>query len=379
MLGVVNQLGEDSRIADALSPPAGTPGSPREILLTGVTGFLGGEIASELLRATDARLHCVVRDRQGVPARERLEEVRRRLGANASRLVLVDGDATEATLSDPGLAERVDTIVHCAALVNLFAPYAALRGTNVLSARAVLDFASRGNPKAVHFVSTAGIFLSPRYRSRTVLESEIVHGEGLRNGYSQSKWAADTMMLRARERGFAVNLYRPAFVGWHSESGRHGEHDLVALLLASSLLAGQAPRLDLQINSTPVDYVAGTVVKLLSNPAARGGTFHVASRRAVPFVELAAMAALPLVPLPEWQAAVAARAAIFAKFAAMVGGAQADEESGSLELGLEHDRTYDDARVRELLGEKFRPAPPLDAAQVSRFVHALRRSAAARN
>ena len=75
----------------------------------------------------------------------------------------------------------------------------ALRATNVFATRTLLELAARGAAKAVHFVSTVGVFLSPRYRSRTVYEDAAVEGvEGLRNGYAQSKWVADTMMARAR-------------------------------------------------------------------------------------------------------------------------------------------------------------------------------------
>jgi thioester reductase-like protein len=366
------QLREDVRIADGLDGPTGTPRPMEQVLLTGITGFLGGEIAAELLTRSSVRLHCLVRGKLGRSASERLEASCRRLRIDPSRVTLVEGDLADSSLADPGLADRIDTIVHCAATVNLFAPYATLRATNVLGARTVLDFATRAAPKRVHYVSTTSIFLSPRYRSATVLEKEHVGGEdGLRNGYTQSKWVADTMMSRARGRGLAVSIYRPAFIGWHSQASRHGEHDLVAMLLASSWQAGCAPCLDLQINSTPVDYVADTVVKLLMAPAAQSGTFHVVNQRAVRFMDLAEMAGLRLVEFPEWEATVNHQAPHFAKFAALVRGTQGDEESGSVELTFEHNRTYDDTRVRQILGPAFRSPPLLDATEVARFMRAI--------
>ncbi|WP_454367496.1 SDR family oxidoreductase [Streptomyces ambofaciens] len=36
-------------------------GPPERILLTGATGFLGGFLLADLLDATDARIHCLVR------------------------------------------------------------------------------------------------------------------------------------------------------------------------------------------------------------------------------------------------------------------------------------------------------------------------------
>jgi thioester reductase-like protein len=377
MIGAMEQ---DVRLADGLAFPSGAPpAQPAEILLTGATGFLGGEIAAALLRATGARLHCLVRDRPGLPARERLGLIRRRLEVDAARLVLVEGDlGAQAAAGDhaspalSALAEQVDTVVHCAAAVNLFAPYEALRGSNVLAARAVLGLAARGRAKAVHFVSTVGVFLSPHYRGRTIAEEMFVQGaEGLRNGYAQSKWVADTMMARASARGLRVTVYRPGFVGWHSETGRAGEHDIVALLLVSSLQAGCAPHLDLQINSTPVDHVADTVARIACAPAAQGGPLHVVNRAAVRFVDLAAMARLPLVPLAEWERAVATKVPQMAKVAALVCRSQDDPASGSEELHLAHNRIYDDTRLQRALGAAYRPPLPYDARYLSTFIKRL--------
>jgi thioester reductase-like protein len=373
---VPEALEEDARLADGLAaPPGAPPGRPAEVLLTGATGFLGSEIAAALLRSTQARLHCLVRGRAGRPAPERLEALRRRLKADPARVVLVEGDlvASPPAAAHPALAHGIDTIVHCAADMNLFAPYAALRASNVLGTRAVLELAARGAPKAVHFVSTVGVFLSPRYRSRTVFEDAPVEGaEGLRNGYAQSKWVADTMMSRARARGVSVTIYRPAFVGWHARTGRTGDHDIVALLLLSSFEVGCAPRLDLQINSTPVDYVADAVARVASAPAAGGATYHVVSQASARFVNVAAAAGLPLVPLEAWEIAVAREAPRFAKVAALVRQSQYDPASGSDELHFQHDRTYDDARLRAALGPAYQAPPPLAGDYLARFTSICR-------
>lgn len=373
-------LEQDARLGAGLAPAGNGSAPAGQILLTGVTGFLGGEIAGSLLRSTAARLHCLVRGKSGRPAAERLARACRRLGLDSARVVLVEGDLAGSALAAPGMADRIDTVVHCAATVNLFAPYQALRGSNVLVARAVLEFAAHGSRKAIHFVSTTGIFLSPRYRGQTVYEDETVRGEeGLRNGYTQSKWAADTMMTRARDQGFDVTVYRPAFVGWHSGTGRHGEHDLIATLLHSSLEAGCAPRLDLQINSAPVDEVARIVAKIASSPSAYGGTYHVVNTAAIRFIDLARMAGIPLVALPEWEAAVTENTPRFAKLATMVHAAQCDERSASIELELKHNRTYDDTRLREVLGQVHPIATPMDAHYLARLTHEAYSLMACRN
>src|SRR4051794_37542182 len=151
-----SRLEQDARLGDGLAPaPGARPSPPAEILFTGVTGFLGGQLAAALLRFTTARLHCLVRGHKEQSARPRLDLLRRRLDVDPTRLALVQGDLADRHLATaPALAYQIDTVVHCAAAVNLFAPYEALRPDNVLAARAVLEFAARGAPKSVHFVST---------------------------------------------------------------------------------------------------------------------------------------------------------------------------------------------------------------------------------
>jgi myxalamid-type nonribosomal peptide synthetase MxaA len=366
----------DAHLADAIAPPASAAPSaaPQHVLLTGVTGFLGGEIAVRLLTTTAAHVYCLVRDSHDTPARLRLAGLCTHLGLDPGRITLAAGDVTCPLLGVPDLVERVDTIIHCGAQVHLFAPYGALRTTNVLGCRAVLQFASVGLPKRIHFVSTIGVFLSPHYRSQTVREDEAVAGEdGLRNGYAQSKWVADLMMRRARERGFAVSIYRPAFVGWHSASGRYGAHDLVALLLIASAKAGCAPRLDLQINATPVDYVASALVAALPTPMGMGKTYHLANQEAVRFVEVASMGQLAVVDPAHWQSMVAQKAPEFSGFAHRVCLAEADEASGSVELRFQHNRRYSNETLRSVLGARFIPPPPVNAAYVGTLWARLRK------
>jgi thioester reductase-like protein len=374
MPSLATTLERDARLADDLAPTErADDGSPTDVLLTGATGFVGAELARALLATTPARIRCLVRGSKELSARERWAGICRRVDADPARITLVEGDLESGALGDRELANSVDCVVHCAASVNLFAPYAALRATNTLGPRAVLAFAARGRPKAVHFVSTAGIFLSPHYRRATVFEDQPVEGqEGLSNGYAQSKWVADTMMARARTRGFDVTRYRPAFVGWHSSTGRAGEHDLVALLLRASLAAECAPNLDLQVNSTPVDHVGATVARVVARTEARGGTYHVVNRRAVPFVELAELADLPVADFSVWRAAVTARAPQFTKFAATVHAAEQDETSGSAELRRQFDRTYDDSSLKRALGADYTPTPEMDAAYVALLCRAVR-------
>jgi thioester reductase-like protein len=80
--------------------------SPREVLLTGATGFLGAHLLRELLDATDARVWCLVRapDEAGVLDRIAQAAARYQLPApDPDRLAPLPGDLAEPGL---GLSDR---------------------------------------------------------------------------------------------------------------------------------------------------------------------------------------------------------------------------------------------------------------------------------
>ena len=213
MSAIMPVLVEDAHLADAIESDAFAAPSaePKHVLLTGVTGFLGGEIAVQLLKTTAAHVYCLVRDRNASPARVRLASMCTRLGLDPCRMAA--GDVTFPLLGVPDLVERVDTVVHCGAQVNLFASYGSLRTTNYPGLSGSVTVcrlrAEQEHPFCLHHRRLFFATISQSDR-----EDEAVAGEdGLRNGYAQSKWVADLMMRRARERGFAVSIYRPAFVG----------------------------------------------------------------------------------------------------------------------------------------------------------------------
>ena len=91
-------------------PPRADPAPdwqrPREILLTGSTGFLGLYLLRELLTATTARVHCLVRADGAAHARRRIAQAAERYGLGAlttHRIEPLPGDLAEPNLGlDPG-------------------------------------------------------------------------------------------------------------------------------------------------------------------------------------------------------------------------------------------------------------------------------------
>ncbi|MFF3346577.1 amino acid adenylation domain-containing protein [Streptomyces sp. NPDC002779] len=250
-------------------------GDPREILLTGATGFVGAFLLAELLDRTTAQVHCLVRAQTDAEARERLAEALRTYGITATvddpRLHIVRGDLTAVDLGVGSahwarLRETVDTIVHSGARVHHLSPYARLKPANVDGTRTLLHLAGEGRPKAFHHLSTLGVFRSGPEAPRPVTEDSAIDGarHPYGRGYAASKWVADRLVERAFARGASGGIHRLGRVWAHSSSGAMSPDDMFSRLLTSCAALGCHP-VDpgLEESLLPVDVLATAVVGLL--------------------------------------------------------------------------------------------------------------------
>lgn len=244
-------------------PPAGTP---RRILLTGATGFLGRHLLDQLLTRTDARIHCLVRQ----SSIDRLPVT--------DRVVPVPGD-----LSAPGLGlspqdhhtlTTVDAIYHNAAVPHFAAPYDALRTAHVDATAAILRLAGdSGAP--LHLISTLGVFLGDAYDGRLVTEADApTDPSGLTSGYDLSKWVADAMAAAARGHGLSVSIHRIAAIVGDTATGAADPRSAFSRWLTGCIAAGAVPDTDEVLDMVPVDTVAAAIVALSQAPDHLGRNHH---------------------------------------------------------------------------------------------------------
>ena len=269
---------------------AGTPeplASVSDILLTGATGFLGAFLTAELLRRTRSRLHCVIRAPDIAEAMRRLQDNLRFYGAwddsFAGRIVPVLGDLgalrlgmDEATYL--ALSKTVGAVVHNGAQVNFAYTYETLKTANVGGTLEILRFAGEGRPKALHYVSSSAILSLEDAGGSGVLTEAVVpdHPERLWNGYAQSKWVAERLVLAAFARGLRGGAYRLGTIAGHAETGVFQDHDFVFRLLRACIAIGAAPDIDDLMPMVPVDFVARALVGItLAERSADARVFHI--------------------------------------------------------------------------------------------------------
>jgi phthiocerol/phenolphthiocerol synthesis type-I polyketide synthase C len=272
--------------------------APQRILLTGGTGFLGAHMLADLLHETDAAIVCIVRAGDAEQGRERLLNNLRKhklleeegaVKRVAERIEAVVGDLAlpQWGLGDDEwrrLAGAVDRVYHGGAAVHFTRPYADLKAANVDGVREALRFALAERVKPLHYISSLGIFTSADYGERVIHEDGIVETpERLDGGYVQSKWVADRIVAGAMRAGMPISIYRLGLLTGDTIHGMDDADGLIIRMVKSVVQLGAAPLTNVQVECTPVDYVAQAVVRLSLDQKSPGHAFHLANIHMVPW------------------------------------------------------------------------------------------------
>jgi thioester reductase-like protein len=244
------------------------------VLLTGATGFLGQELLARFLERDDRHVYAVVRA-------EDPEAAAARLPAH-DRLIAVPGDierpglGLEEAMADE-LAERITTVVHCAASVSFGLGLAESRRINVDGTRRVAELAERcTNLERFAYVSTAYVSGEP---SGLFREDQLDVGQRFRNAYEQSKFEAEAL-LRERFGHLPLQILRPSIIVGDSRTGFTSSFNVLygpLKAFARGAIPAIPARRSSPVDIVPVDYVADTTYKLASN--GDEGTFHLVAGR----------------------------------------------------------------------------------------------------
>jgi thioester reductase-like protein len=283
----VLDLGAEAVLDPTIHPGAASNvaiGEPKNIFLTGGTGFLGAFIIRELLQETNANIYCLVR---AANAEEGKSKLQKNLEQYAiwqeefnSRIIPIVGDLSLPLLGVGSeqfqtLATNIDTIYHSGALLNYVFPYSALKAANVLGTQEVLRLACQVKVKPVHYVSSVAVFESTAYAGKVVKEQdEFNHWEGIYLGYSQTKWVAEKLVKIARDRGLPVTIHRPPLISGDSKTGICNTHDFINLMTKGCLQMGYFPDVDYMLDMSPVDYVSKAIVYLSRQKESIGKAFN---------------------------------------------------------------------------------------------------------
>jgi amino acid adenylation domain-containing protein/thioester reductase-like protein len=276
-------LPSDTRIES----PGRPAGPPREVLLTGATGFLGAHMLRDLIDRTSALVVCLVRAQTEAAAMQRLQAAfaKYRLGhVDTARVSAVCGDLDRAGLGLDrqqivALSERVDQIIHAAAWVNFAYPYAVLRRANVEATRDLIGLACRGKTKDFVFVSSLTVLDVAGRAPSAPPDEEARPGapDLLPTGYAQSKAVAEMLLREAAAAGLTVTVVRTGVISGSDTTGAWTETQWGRQALRAAALLGRVPEefLNYEIALSPVNAVSRAVVAIAGEEGLRGRVFHI--------------------------------------------------------------------------------------------------------
>jgi thioester reductase-like protein len=379
----------DLRTEAQLDPdisPRGTasPAEPPEhILLTGGTGLVGAFLLKELLARTQAMIYCLVRAVDETAAMQRLRATLESYGiwedADSGRIIPVPGDLEQPRLgltesAFEALGSTLDAIYHSGAIVNFLRPYAGMRAANVSGTREVLRLACAGRPKYLHYISSIAVFSITHYTG-TIMEDTFPYEiDGLPDGYSQSKWVSEQLVVEAMRQGLPVRIYRPGVLSGDTRTGASPLNDALLQIFAASCRIGCFPDMGMRVDVTPVDRAVAAIASISMKKDLPFRVFHLCSPEPTPVGELISWIItmgipVELVPYHRWREEMYARASAF-QFEPLLALLPENEREALERVGGKERRFSIENTLRALDGTQV-ALPPLDRDLVESYVHYL--------
>ncbi len=262
------------------------------ILLTGVTGFVGGELLRRLITRDERTILCLIRGDSEAQARQRgHERLRELLGRtpriwDETRVRFIRADLEAPDLGLPPLAwtrlaGRVREIFHCAASVEFDLPLERAYRINVEGVRQLVSLACGAGTRfrRFHHVSTA--YVSGVGGGRVDANHlPPDRASCFRNSYEHSKARAERF-LREQSR-IPVTIYRPSIIAGDTETGRTDNWNVLYVPMRQ-ILAGRLPILrrgrPAIVDTVGVDFVVDGMLALAEREGPRIQAYHLTAGR----------------------------------------------------------------------------------------------------
>ena len=252
-----------------------------DVLLTGVTGYLGIHVLNELLTSYEGRILCPLRAKHGEDPMHRLKTMFYYYFGKTPAFEHLDSRVTafaaEVTHPDAldGLNEKL-TVVNCVANVKHFSAGNDIEMVNIESVRHLITYCLRTGSRLIHISTTsiAGLSIDGVPAPEVKLtEQTLWLGQNIdENKYVYSKFKAEELVLDAiAHHGLNAKIMR---VGNLSARQKDGEFQVnfntnnFLALLRAYVVIGMVPydELDHVFEFSPIDEVARAIMLLATTP-----------------------------------------------------------------------------------------------------------------
>ena len=186
------------------------------VLLTGVTGFLGANLLESLLLNTNSKIYCLVRKNPSINITEKVLNRLHIYFCNKydkllnNRIFLVEADLSVDNLGlttdeQETLANKIDCVINSAAIVKHYGYYSDFEKINVTGVKNLIDFCLKYNKKLVQISTISvsgntltglGINANNFENAIYFTESDLYINQSLENVYVRSKFEAEKLILK---------------------------------------------------------------------------------------------------------------------------------------------------------------------------------------
>jgi thioester reductase-like protein len=264
----------------------------KNIMLTGVLGYVGIHLLVELLTIDGAIIYCPIRNKDGKSYNERFVETLNKFSINLSatelsRVHLFQSDLSHALLglssdSYDLIAERIDAIYHAASSVNFIQPYNLISNDNIQGLLEILRFAGHKQTKPLILLSSISvyswgkIFTHREYAKEDDDINDNIHAITSDIGYVQSKWVMEKLTEQAAQRGLPLIVLRLGYAMYHSKTGACSDTQAWGSIVTTCLSTRSVPLLeDFRAGLTSVDFIAKSIVKISTTGDAMGKKYNI--------------------------------------------------------------------------------------------------------
>lgn len=202
------------------------------ILLTGVTGYLGIYILRELLEQKQCHIYLPVRAGNDEEAKQRVANKLRYyfkedlLSEYDTRITIFKSELAEKNLGLEDdfydyLGQNIDGIINSAANVKHWGHFDESYQANVQVTKELLLLAGTAKKKDFHQISTVSVGEGAVENCSSVLFTEDCCDNGQQSGniYLETKLEAEKEVIAAREQGICTNIYRIGNITFDSKTG----------------------------------------------------------------------------------------------------------------------------------------------------------------
>ncbi|WP_102692848.1 SDR family oxidoreductase [Rummeliibacillus pycnus] len=248
---------------------------------TGFPGFIASRIILEAFEKNQyKRIYAIVLATQFDKAEQEKKSILSQFPDK--EIVLIEGDITlpQLDLSDETmimLQEQVEVVWHLAAIYDLAVPRPIAWKVNVHGTEMMNLFVEElPHLKRYMYFSTAYVAGT---RIGNLLETELIRPEGFKNFYEETKFEAELLVETLKDH-IPVTIIRPGIVRGDSKTGETIKFDGPYFLLNMIERLKKLPLIPYighstsKINVVPVDYICQASVYLSQKEEANGATVH---------------------------------------------------------------------------------------------------------